>query len=217
MSTHLKCKISILIADDHAITRAGIRAILSKALDMEIVGEAKNGDEIKELVEKLRPRILLLDLIMPDLSPAKLEKWVRENYPDIVTLVLTAHDRDVYLADMMDAGAKGFMHKDVRAEQLINAIRRAASGENLFDETQVSRVGRWRRDIEEKWNSLTDRELQILHLLVDGMSNRRIAVSMALNPKTVEQHLTNIYDKIGVTSRTEAVLWAISQSRGFPD
>ena len=215
--TNSQSKISILIADDHPIARAGIRTLLSQAQDMQIVGEAENGIEVKELVEKLHPKILLLDLIMPDLSPTQLERWVRENYPGTITLVLTAHDRDAYLAGMMEAGAKGYMHKDVRAEQLIGAIRRAASGESLFDEAQISRAQHWQRDVGERWNSLTDRERQILHLLTKGMTNKQIADAIQVSEKTIEQHLSDIYDKIGVPTRAKAVLWVNSQLRDSPD
>ncbi len=217
MSVQGKPKISILIADDHALTREGIRSVLSRASDMEIVGEAENGNEVMELVEKLRPQILLLDLIMPDLSPAKLEKWVRETYPETTTLVLTAHDRDAYLAGMMEAGVQGFMHKDVRAEQLVESIRRAASGESLFDQAQISRAQHWHSDIERKWNSLTDREKQTLELLTKEMTNKQIANAMQVSDKTIEQHLTDIYSKLGVATRAKAVLWINSQLRGFPD
>ncbi len=215
--TNSKSKISILIADDHPMARAGIRTLLSEATDMQIVGEAENGIEVKALVEALHPQILLLDLVMPDLSPTQLEKWVRENYPETITLVLTAHDRDAYLAGMMEAGAKGYMHEDVRAEQLVSAIRRAVSGESLFDEAQISRVRRWQSDVEGKWKSLTDRERQILQLLTKGMTNQQIASVMQVSDKTIEQHLTNLYGKIGVTTRAKAILWSISQSRDSPD
>ena len=136
--------ISLLLADDDPIVRAGIRAVLTKATDIRIVGEAKNGLEAQEMVGKLRPKILLLDLKMPGLSPAELEKWVREHYPETITLVLTSHDRDAYLAGMMEAGAAGYMSKGDSAAQLIGAIRRAAQGEILFDVEQFARARQWR-------------------------------------------------------------------------
>src|SRR5215208_4687616 len=128
--------ISVLIVDDHLLLRTGVRLILEKTSDIYVVGEAGNGAEAGKLLDELRPNIILLDLKMPDFSPSTFEKWARENYPEIITLVLTAHDRDAYLAHMMDAGVAGFLGKEMVAEQLINAIRRAASGENLFDEQQ---------------------------------------------------------------------------------
>lgn len=121
----LRKPITVLIADDHAMTRKGVRAFLDQAPDIQVVGEARNGDETRRLVERLSPQILLLDLVMPKLSPAELEKWVRTNYPETITLVLTAHDRDAYLSTMMEAGAAGYLDKKLRAGQLISAIRRA--------------------------------------------------------------------------------------------
>src|SRR5574341_1469328 len=129
MTAKNKKTISLLLTDDDPIVRAGIRAVLSKATDIKIVGEARDGFEAQQLVGRLRPKILLLDLKMPGLSAAELEKWVRENYPDTITLVLTAHDRDAHLAGMMEAGAAGYMSKGESAERLIGAIRRAAQGE----------------------------------------------------------------------------------------
>lgn len=122
--------ITVLLADDHPTTLAGIRAILRDTSDIKVIGEAENGNEVMELVPKLCPKILLLDLLMPGPSPAELEKWVRTNHPDTVTLVLTAQDRDAYLANMMDAGVAGFIVKTESSEQLITAIRPCRTGGN---------------------------------------------------------------------------------------
>jgi RNA polymerase sigma factor (sigma-70 family) len=199
--------ITVLIADDHEMTRHGIRGFLEQVPDMRIVGEAEDGTEIKRLVADLRPQILLLDLVMPNLSPAELEKWVRENHPETITLVLTAHDRDAYLAGMMEAGAAGYLDKKLRAGQLISAIRRAIRGEVIFTKEQFERVQHWREEVTEKWESLSKRERHVLQLLTEGMENKEIAESLNITINTVEKHLTKIYQKLGVTSRTEAVHW----------
>jgi two-component system, NarL family, response regulator LiaR len=200
-------RITVLIADDHEMTRQGIRGFLEQAPDMQIVGEARDGDEIKCLVAELRPQILLLDLIMPNFSPTELEKWVRQNHPETITLVLTAHDRDAYLAGMMESGAAGYLDKKLRAGGLISAIRRAARGEVIFTKEQFERVRRWREEVTAKWESLSKRERQVLQLLTEGMENKEIAESLNITINTVEKHLTKIYQKLGVTSRTEAVHW----------
>jgi DNA-binding NarL/FixJ family response regulator len=210
-----KNKLSILLADDHPLTREGIRSILEKVPDMEIVGEAQDGDEIKRLVARLRPQILLLDLKMPNLSPAKLEEWVRINYPETITLVLTAHDRDAYLSNMMDAGAAGYLDKKIRAGQLISSIRRAARGEIIFDDEQIERIQRWRKETRNKWESLSNREREVLQKLTEGEDNIAIASSLEIAPNTVEKHLTNIYKKLGVTSRTEAAIWWLDKGGDF--
>lgn len=207
--------ITILIAEDHPATLLGIRSILDKVMDFEIVGETKDGAQIKRLVADLRPRILLLDLKMPHLSPVELEKWVRENYPETTTLVLTAHDRDSYLAGMMNAGAAGYLDKKLRAGQLISAIRRAAHGEIIFDKEQMERARRWREDVTTKWESLSNREREVLQLLTDGQDNNAIAASLGISINTVEKHLKNIYRKLGVTSRSEAIHWWVEKGTDF--
>jgi DNA-binding NarL/FixJ family response regulator len=147
-----QCPITVLIADDHYLAREGIRSILKRARDIKIVGEAEEGNEIKQKVAELRPQVLLLDLQMPNLSPAPLERWVRINYPQTTTLVLTGHDRRAYLSrmfltEMMDAGVAGYLEKNVRGEQLIASIRRAARGEMLFSPEQIEKARRWRDEI----------------------------------------------------------------------
>jgi NarL family two-component system response regulator LiaR len=203
-----KQKFTILLADDHLLARTGIRNLLAVAKDLEIIGEAEDGFQVQELVSKLRPNVVLLDLQMPGPRPAELEKWVRENYPETVTLVLTSHDRDHYLASMLDAGAAGYMDKSVTAERLINAIRRAVKGELLFDQAQLQRVLDWKENVENKVKQLTEQEKKILFLLSKGFDNHAIASTLNISEKTVSYHLTNIFSKIGAKSRLEAAIWA---------
>ncbi|MEO7841804.1 MAG: response regulator transcription factor [Anaerolineales bacterium] len=199
--------ITVLLADDHPVAREGVRSILAKAPDIQIVGEAENGDGIKDLIPKLRPNILLLDLKMPGTSPFEVEKWVRESYPETITLVLTAHDRDVYLAGMMDAGIAGYLSKTERVENLIAAIRRAASGESLFTHEQFIRAKKWRQEVGEKWEKLTKREREVLSLMEKGLSKRAIAQELGVTVKTVAYHASAIFDRLDVESRHEAVAW----------
>lgn len=210
-------KISILLADDHPITRAGIRATLEQADDIEILGEAENGADVIDQVRKLRPQILLLDLVMPGPHPAEIEKWVRENYPETITLVLTSHDRDVYLAGMMDAGASGYMRKDVSSERLIGAIRRAAQGEILFDIVQQTRANQWRKDIGKKLKQLTGREREVLELVAKGMDNQSIAINLGISLKTTSFHITNLLSKLQLKSRQEAAIWAVKHLSDDPE
>ncbi len=202
-------KISILLADDHPIARAGIRKTLELAEDFELLGEAENGSEAIELVEKLKPQVLLLDLKMPGPRPAEIEKWVRENYPETITLVLTSHDRDIYLAQMMDAGVSGYMNKDISSERLVGAIRRAVQGEVLFDQAQMQRAQIWRETVGEKLNHLTTRENEILKLLAKGLENKAIASTLDITPKTAAYHVTSILKKLSLKNRQEATIWAL--------
>lgn len=215
MST-LHKKIRVLIADDHEVTRQGVRHFLEQADDIEVVGEAQNGHEIRQFVAELRPQILLLDLIMPDSSPVELEKWVRTNFPEVITLVLTSHDRDAYLSNMMDAGVAGYLDKKLRAGQLIAAIRRAAHGEFIFDKEQLERARRWREDVSKKWESLSFREREVLQMLTEGAENKTISNALEISVNTVEKHLQNIYKKLDVKSRTEAAHWWVEKNTQFP-
>jgi len=206
--------ITVLLADDHPVVREGMRCILANAPDISIVGEAQDGKEVKELVAKLHPNILLLDLKMPGTSPFEIEKWVRENYPETITLVLTAHDRDFYLSGMIDAGIAGYLDKRERVDNLIAAIRRAARGEAIFTVEQINRVRKWRHEAGEKWEKLTEREREILLLVAQGLNNKTIAKKLGIALKTVAYHVSTILNRLDVESRNEAVAWL---HKYFPD
>lgn len=207
-------KITLIIADDEPVARSGIRSILSQADDIEVIGEAQDGYEAQQMVAELRPRILLLDLRMPGPRPAELEKWVRENYPETDTLVLTAHDRDAYLADMMSAGVAGYITKGASEDRLIGAIRRAAQGTIYFDEEQISRAAHWNEEAGNKWKKLTEREREVLRHMAQGTDNKAIASALSITAKTVECHVTSILKKLELKSRQKAAAW---MSANFPD
>ena len=158
-------KITILAVDDHPVALAGVEKILEQVEDIEIIGQAANGEEALDKIAELRPQVLLLDLKMPGMPAREVEKWTREHYPEIVTIILTAHDRDYYLAEMMEAGAAAYLDKNSRGEQLIASIRRAAGGEKLFTEEQIRRVETWRTEIGSKWEGLSDTERDVLRLM----------------------------------------------------
>ncbi len=199
--------IRVLLADDHQTTRIGIRAILEKAPDFQVVGEAADGIEAQKLTEALHPDILLLDLRMPGPGPAEVARWVRTHCPETTTLVLTAHDRDDYLAAMIEADAGGFLTKEEADENLIGAIRRAARGEILFNREQQTRARHWREEVGERWASLTGREREVVMLIADGRDNKQIAEALTISRHTVETHIGNILGKLAVASRTEAAVW----------
>lgn len=201
--------ITVLLADDHEVTRAGIRSILEDSPDIKVIGEASDGETAQCMVANLQPDVLLLDLKMPGTPSYQVEKWVREHYPQVVTLILTAHDRDFYLASMMEAGAAGYLSKSDRAEKLIAAIRRAVRGEILFTNEQYDRVQVWNKQVGQLWDSLTKRERQTLELLVQGMDNALIAETLSVTDRTAAYHVSNLIRKLGVSSRQEAISWAI--------
>ena len=199
--------ITLVLADDHPTIRAGLRAILSETPDIQIVGEAQDGIEVKKIVEQLRPQILLLNLRMPGPRPAEVEKWVRTHCPETETLILTGLDRDFYLAEMMDAGVAGYLTKNETSERLIDSVRRAAQGYKVFTEEQYARVLKWHEAAGDKWESLTEREREIIKFVVKGLDNAEIAQALDVTSKTVAFHISNILDKLDVHSRQEAMAW----------
>jgi DNA-binding NarL/FixJ family response regulator len=153
-----KTTIRIVLADDHAVTRLGIRQILEAEPDMEVVADAENGDRAQDLVTELRPNVVLLDLVMPGRNAYEVEEWVRVNCPETVALILTGHHRERFLAQAVNQGVKGYLTKDQGCDQLIEAIRRAVGGECLITDEQIERADRWNREVGQPWNSLTERE-----------------------------------------------------------
>ena len=200
-------RIRVLLADDHPALRAGIRTILEKAPDIQVVGEARDGTEAQQLTASLRPQVLLLDLRMPGPRPAETVAWVQTHCPETAVLVLTAHDVDCYLAAMVEAGAVGFVVKEEAPETVVAAVRVAAQGDVVFNGEQRTRARRWREEVGDRWQNLTRREREVLRLLAEGMHNAAIAKALCVTTKTVEYHITNILSKLGVASRLEAVVW----------
>jgi DNA-binding NarL/FixJ family response regulator len=206
-------KINVLLIDDHKLTREGTRSVLEQASDIRVVGEGQDGHEAKQLTAALKPDVLLLDLQMPGPSPAEIEAWVRKNYPETVTLVLTAHDRDTYLAGMAKAGAVGYIIKEEAAERLIEAIRRAVRGEILFTEKQRKRMEAWEMEARDRWGKLSSREREVLRLVAEGLMNQEISERLEISEKTVANHVSRILQKLRATNRTEAAIWAVR--KGF--
>lgn len=208
--------ITILIADDEPLARAGIRSVLLQVEDFEVIGEARDGFEVQELVPKLHPKITLLDYRMPGPGAYHLEKWIRENYPETTALVLTAHDHDAYLSETMDSGMAGFLLKTEKAERLIQSIRDVANGTPLFTEEQIERAQKWKKEVGAKWQVLSPREREVLQHLALGEDNKAIAKSLSISLKTVEFHVTNILKKLDVISRDEAIVWMLKHQPDDP-
>ena len=201
--------ITIVIADDHELAREGVRKLLATAPDIQIVGMAADGTTAQQLVQQLRPQVLLLDLVMPGPSPAEIALWANTHYPETAVLVLTAHDRDYYLAQMLEAGVAGYLDKEVRGQQLIAAIRAAAEGQRVFTREQRQRAQTWRESVQARWASLTEREREVLRLICQGQSNQQMAQTLSISAHTVETHVGNLLSKLKVASRVEAVVWAV--------
>jgi len=200
--------IRVLIADDYPVTRQGIRTILEQAPDIAVVGEAADGAEAKDMVAQLRPDVVLLDIEMPGPCAWEVEAWIREQYPQTIGLVLSAHDRDAYLSEMMKAGAVGYLDKQLSAPQLVQAIRRAARGEYLFEVEQFRRAHYWRTEVLARWERLSPREKEVLQALAQEASTREIAQRLNIKPNTVDTHVRRLIHKLQVANRAEAIAWA---------
>ena len=207
MTSQATRPIRVLIVDDHTTACAGIRAILAPVPDICVVGEASTNAEARTLVAQLRPTILLLDLVLPDARPYETERWVREHYPETITLVLTGHDRDHLLYQGVRAGVAGYLTKEQPSHHLVDAIRRAANWENLLTADQHKRAQSWQANVGARWAGLTGREQEILLFMARGFTNRRIAEMLGITEGTVKQHLTRSYSKLGVPTRAAALNW----------
>jgi two-component system NarL family response regulator len=199
-------KITVLIADDHPIFRAGLRTLIDGQPDMLVVGEAANGREAATLFARYRPAVTVMDLRMPDLDGPATIKAVLNVDPGARILVLTSYDGDEDVERAAQAGAAGYLMKDTFAEGILDAIRDVDAGELLFDEEVAAKLAH--RDAAP---SLSPRELTILELIARGLSNKEIQASLSIAEGTLRNHLKRIFDKFQVTDRTQAALIGIKR------
>lgn len=208
-------KIGILLAEDHVIVREGTRELLQREADMEVVGEAGDGEEAVELARRLKPNVVVMDIAMPKLNGIEATKQIKRIHPATVVLILTAYDNDQYIAALLDAGAAGYLLKNVRGDELIDAIRAVSTGESILQPSIARRVIEQLRpttlQLEEALtvSPLSEREAEVLKLAAKGVSNRDISQRLYLSNRTVQSHLSNIFKKLVVASRTEAILYGL--------
>jgi two-component system, NarL family, response regulator LiaR len=205
-------RIEVLIADDHPVVRHGLRAFLQLQEDFDIVGEAGDGHEAVAEVQKLRPDVVLLDLVMPNLDGIDAIRQIRQASPDTKVIVLTTFADDEKVFPAVRAGAAGYLLKDVEPKELVDAIRTVHRGEGLLHPRVASKLmsefaGEHER--ADTFEALTDREKEVLRLIARGMSNREIARELVLSEKTVKTHVSNILAKLRLADRTQAALYAV--------
>jgi DNA-binding NarL/FixJ family response regulator len=205
--------IRIVVVDDHAVVRRGLASMLSTAADIECVGTAADGPAALDLIQRLQPDVVLLDLSMPGESGIDLMRDLRKRDLDVRVLVLTSFSDPDLVLDAVHAGADGYLLKQSEAETIIDAVRAVAAGASPFDPT----VARWLvssvRD-RSRTEPLTDRERQVLELVRQGQPNKSIARRLGISERTVKAHVTQILQRIGVSGRTQAALWA---ERNLPE
>jgi len=204
--------IRVVLADDHAVVRKGIREFLEEGEGIEIVAEASDGQKVKELILQFKPDVAVLDVRMPYATGIEVTAWIRAQNLPMGILILSAYDDDAFVIAAVQAGANGYVLKNAEAEQIIEAVRLVAAGRSVIPpEIAGSLI---RHIIEEKsplsaTESLTEREHEVLLLAAAGLTNRGIGVQLSISDRTVQGHLASVYAKLDVGSRTEAVTKAL--------
>ncbi len=207
--------IRVLLADDHALVREGTRRLLEAEDDVEVVAEAASGEEAVEAVQRQNPDIAIMDIAMPGMGGIEATRKIKANSPNTAILVLSAYDDEQYLIALLEAGAAGFLLKNVHGQELINAVRAVARGESVLQpslaEKMMRRLTSRAHPAQRSADLLSEREFDVLRLAARGLPNKEIARRMGLSIRTVHSHLANIFQKMRVGSRTEAVLFALRQ------
>ena len=211
-----RTKIRILIADDHAVVRSGLRSILESEDDIEVVGEAADGHQALEVAQELLPDVILMDINMGDWDGVTATRRVRNSVPSSRVIVLTNYDEDNLVFSSIRAGASGYLLKEVSGHQLTNAIRTVADGFSLIYPSVARRVldefGRLRSgpapaDDDQGSRDLTPREREVLKLIASGRANKEIGTELGISERTVKTHISNIFSKLQLTDRTQAALY----------
>jgi len=209
-------KLRILLAEDHKTVREGIKLLVNAQTDMEVIGEAGDGEIAVQLAAELKPDIVVMDISMPGLNGLRATRRMRSNGLDLKILMLTRHTDDGYLQQLIEAGANGYVLKQSAPNELINAIRAVGEGNSYLDPALTNKVmdGYASRSVSlrgENKTALTDRESEVLRLIALGYSNKEIAENMSLSVKTIEAHKANGMQKLGINSRIGIVRYAILQ------
>ena len=214
----MKKKIRLLLAEDHVVVREGTRQLLEHEPDFAIVGEASNGEEAVRLAKQLKPDVVVMDVNMPKLGGIEATKQIKAALPATIVLVLSGYDYDEYIFSMMEAGAAGYLLKDVSGDDLIDAVRAVYAGEPMMHPAVLQKL--MRRFVSpppvpaKPFPSLSEREMEVLKVMSRGMSNKNIAGELFISERTVQAHIRSIFNKLGVSSRSEAILHGVKMG-GF--
>lgn len=210
-------RIKVLIADDHRVVREGLMAILKTKENIEVVGEAQDGQEAIEKVRTLEPDVILMDVSMPRMGGVEATRQIKREFPHIGIIALTMYDEQQYIFDLVRAGATGYLLKDTESAQIVEAIRAIHRGESLIHPSVASKILAefsllaQKKGKKPSWedHDLTEREITVLRLVADGKTNKEIANNLDLSEKTVKNHVRNIFHKLQVYDRTQAAILGI--------
>jgi len=212
--TNQNGKIKVLVVDDHAVVREGVKMVLETDPELRVVGEAASGEEAIDLVRQLEPDVVVMDIGMPGLSGFEATRRIRESRPDVNVLALTVHDSEAYVFQMLQAGAVGYVLKRAEAPEVIRAVKAAHRGEALLHPSVAKLLiqdylTRAERGEEVTYDQVSDREREILKLIAEGLTNKEIAEKLFLSVKTVQAHRANLMRKLGLHDRVELVKYAL--------
>jgi len=205
-------RITVLLVDDHAVVRQGVRTFLETQADLSVVGEAGSGEEAVELAEQHVPDVVLMDLIMPDMDGVEATRKVKQVSPRSQVVILTSYHEDEHIFPALKAGALSYVLKDLSAEELAEAVLKAAKGEAVLHPRVAARVIKELQGLRDNkvnpFTELSERELEVLKLIADGMSNAEMAAKLVLSEKTIKGHVSNILSKLHLADRTQAAVYA---------
>jgi DNA-binding NarL/FixJ family response regulator len=209
-------EIRIILADDHAVVRQGIRRFLEEDSAIDVVAEASDGAEALRLVEQHHPDVAVLDIRMPEVTGVEAARRIKGHQPEVRVLILTAYDDDPYVFALLEAGADGYVLKTATADELVEAVRTVYRGESALSPEIASKVVRRATRgrpaaAADQIEALTPREIDVLRLVARGMTNRQAGRELGISHRTVQGHLASVYGKLGVSSRTEAVTEALKR------
>ena len=202
-------RITVVVVEDHALVRDGVKKLLETNLNLEVIGEASETDEAIEVIKALKPNVALIDLQLPGAGGVAVIEAIQKDSADTKALVVSAYDDYAYITAALDAGASGYLLKTANKNELCSAIISVANGNTVLDKEVTARLNRRWHHEEHPFIELTSREADVLCAIAKGLSNKQIASKLSLGTRTVEGYVSNVLSKLGVSSRTEAAIWAL--------